>query len=86
MKHATQKLKAKIALAVMETEMQSKYDQKKRTTKQIWDIKLHLKPSLALILYNTLLHQMNVSYKSIFQIMAHRHLNKLNNFLNKRYA
>ena len=85
-KHATQKLKAKIALAVMETEMQNKYDQKRRTKKQIWDIKLHLKPSLTLILYNTLLHQMNVADKSIFQTIATRHLNKLINFPNKRYT
>ena len=55
-KHGTQKLKMKIACAVMETEMQNKQDQKRKIMKQIRDIKFQLKSSLILILCNTLLH------------------------------
>ena len=54
----------KIAHAVMETEMQNKYDQKRKIKKQIRDIKFQLQSSLTLILYNTLLHRINAAVKS----------------------
>ena len=63
-KHGTQKLKMKIARAVMETEMQNKHDQKRKIKKQIRDIKFQLQSSLTLILYNTLLHRINAAVKS----------------------
>ena len=72
-KHGTQKLKMKIARAVMETEIQNKHDQKRKIKKQIWYIKFQLKSSLTLILHNTLLHRINVAVKSRVKTIATRH-------------
>ena len=83
-KHGTQKLKMKIARAVRETEMQNKYDQKRKTKKQIRDIEFQLKSTLPLTLYNTLLHRINVAVKSRVKATTTRHLNKLSNLRNKR--
>ena len=74
----------KIARAVMETEIQNKHDQKGKIKKQIRDIKFQLKSSLTLILYNTLLHRVNVAVKSRVKAITTRHLNKLSNLRNKR--
>ena len=82
-KHSTQKSKIYIARAVMETEMQNKH-QKRKIKKQIRDIKFQLKSLLTLILYNTLLHQMNVAVTSRVNAIMTRHLNKLSNLCNKR--
>ena len=69
----------KIVCAVMETEMQNKQDQKRKIKKQIQDIKFQLKSSLILILYNTLLHGINVAVKSRVKAIMTRHFNKLSN-------
>ena len=83
-KHGTKKLKINIALAVLETEIQKKHDEKGKIKKQIGDIKFHLKSSLTLTLYNSLLHRINIAVKSRFKAITTRHLNKLSNLRNKR--
>ena len=83
-KHGTQKLKMKIVCAVMETEMQNKHDQKRKIKKQIQDFKFQLKSSLTLILYNTLLHRINVAVKSRVKAIMTGHFDKLSNLGNKR--
>ena len=82
-KHSTQQSKMNIARAVMETEMQNKH-QKRKIKKQIRDIKFQLKSLLTLILYNTLLHQINVAVTSRVNAIMTRNLNKLSNLCNKR--
>ena len=62
--------------AVVETEMQNKQNQKRKVKKQIRHIKFQLKALLTLILYSTLLHQINVAVKSRVKAMTTRHLNK----------
>ena len=83
-KYGTQKLKMKIARAVMETEIQNKHDRKRKFKKQIWDIKFQLKSSLTLILYNTLLQRINVVVKSRVKAITTGHLSKFSNLCNKR--
>ena len=92
-KHGTQKLKMKIARAVIaviaraviETEMQNKH-QERKIKKRIRDIKFQLKSSLTFIVYNTLLHRINVAVKSRVKVITTRRLNKLSNLRNKRSA
>ena len=84
LKYGTQKLKMKIACAIMETEMQNKHDQKRKIKKQIQDFKFQLKSSLTLILYNTLLHRINVAVKSRVKAIMTGHFDKLSNLGNKR--
>ena len=83
-KHGTQKLKIKLARVVMETEIQNKHDQKRKIKKQIRDIKINLKSSLALIFYHTLLHQINIAVKSKVKAITTRHTKKLINLRNKQ--
>ena len=83
-KRGTQKLKIKIARAVMETEIQNKHDQKRKIKKQIRAIKINLKSSLTLILYHTLLHQINIAVKSKVKAIMTRHTKKLINLSNKK--
>ena len=82
--YGTQKLKMKIARAVMETEMEDKHDQKRKIQKQFRDIKFQLKSSSTLILYNTLLDQINIAVKSTVKAITTRHLNKLSSLCNRR--
>ena len=83
-KHGTQKLKTKIARAVMETEIQNKHIQKRKIKKAIRDTKIKLKSSLTLIIYNTLLHQINIAVKSKVKAITSRHTKKLINLRDKR--
>ena len=56
----------------------------KKDQKQIRDIKINLKSSLTLILYHTLLHQINIAVKSRVKAITTRHTKKLINLRNKQ--
>ena len=59
--------------------MQNKHHQHKKMKKQIL-----VKSSLTLILYSTLLHQINIADKSRAKALMPKHLNKLSNLHKKR--
>ena len=62
-KAGSYKLKKRIARIVMESEMQAKHREKKTLQKDIRPLNI-LKTSLNLIIYNTLIHQINIAIKS----------------------
>ena len=66
-KNANQKLKLRIARIVMQTEMENKYHQKK-LEKDIDLISNQLKIGLGILLYNALLHKVNVAVRSRYAI------------------
>ena len=59
-KVGTYKLKRSIARIVMESEMQSKHCEKKKLWQDIQSLNIQLKTSLNLIIYNTLIHGINI--------------------------
>ena len=66
-KNANQKLKLRIARIVMQTEMENKYHQKK-LEKDIDLISNQLKIGLGILLYNALLHKVNIAVRSRYTI------------------
>ena len=79
-KNATHRLRQKISLLFMNTELENKYSEKKRKLKkEIKKICLELKRNLGLIILNTVLHQISVAVKSRLKNISKRHENKLFN-------
>ena len=75
----TYKLKRKIARLVMETELQNKHREKRILRKNIRSINVLLSTFLSVIVYNTLLHQINIAVKSPVKVIKLRHGKKLHN-------
>ena len=62
-RNGTYNLKRKIARLVMETELQNKHREKRKLRKDIRSINMLLSTSLSVIVYNALLHQINIAVK-----------------------
>ena len=75
----TYKLKRKIARLVMETVLQNKHREKRKLRKDIRSINMLLSTSLLMIVYNVLLHQINIAVKSRIKVIKLRHGRKLHN-------
>ena len=75
----TYKLKRKISRLVMEMELQNKHREKRKLWKDIRSINVSLSTSLSVIVYNTLLNQINIAVKSRIKVIKLRHGRKLNN-------
>ena len=78
-RNGTCKLKRKIAHLVMVTELQNKHREKRKLRKDIWSINVLLSTSLSVIVYNALLHQINIAVKSRIKVIKLRHGRKLHN-------
>ena len=78
-RNGTYKLKRKIARLVMETELQNKHREKRKLRKNIRSINVLLSTSLSVIVYNALLHQINIAVKSRIKVIKLRHGKKLHN-------
>ena len=76
----TYKLKRKISRLVMEMELQNKHREKRKLWKDIRSINVSLSTSLSVIVYNTLLNQINIAVKSRIKVIKLRHGKKLNNW------
>ena len=73
--------KLKLSLArIMESEMENKHDEKKKLKKEIVTISNQLKGVLGLILYNALVHKIELTVKSSFKSISFRHQKKLLKF------
>ena len=73
--------KLKLSLArIMESEMENKHDEKKKLKKEIVAISNQLKGVLGLILYNALVHKIELTVKSRFKSISFRHQKKLLKF------
>ena len=78
-RNGTYKLKRKSARLVMETELQNKHREKGKLRKNIRTINVLLSTSLSVIVYNALLHQINIAVKSRMKVIKLRHGKKLYN-------
>ena len=79
-KDDNKKLTRRIARIVMESQLQSKYREKKKLKKELTILNNQLKTSLNIILYNILIHQVNIAIKSRFKSIRLRHNKKLIKF------
>ena len=75
----TYKLMRKIARLVMETELKNKHREKGKLRKNIRTINVFLSTSLSVIVYNALLHQINIAVKSRIKVIKLRHGKKRHN-------
>ena len=71
-RNGTYKLKKKIARLVMETELQNKDREKCKLGKDNRSINVLLSTSLSVIVYNALVHQINIAAKSRIKIIKLR--------------
>ena len=63
----------------METEMQSKYSEKRKFKRELKQIHNRLKINLNLAILNAVVYQLNIALKSKFKVNANRHQKKLTN-------
>ena len=78
-KNATHRLRRKISLLFMNTELENKHSEKRKLKKEIKKICIELKRNLGLIILNTVLHQISVAVKSRLKNISKRHEHKLFN-------
>ena len=78
-KNATHKLRRKISLLVMNTELENKHSEKPKLKKEIKQICIELKRNLSLIILNTVLQQIRVAVKSRLKNISKRYENKIFN-------
>ena len=79
-KNGNRKLKIHIARIVMESEMENKHHKKKKFKKDIVLISNQLKIGLGVLLYNVLLHQVNIAIRSRYKLISIRHQKKIIKF------
>ena len=79
-KDDNKKLTRRIARILMESQLQSKHREKKELKKGLSILNNQLKTSLYIILYNTLIHQVNIAITSHFKAIRLRHNKKLIKF------
>ena len=85
LKHGNYKLQLRIARIAMETELQNKHREKSKLQKEIKNIGLQLKSELGLILYNTLIHQINKAIGSRRIAISSHHKKKLEKFQGRQH-
>ena len=76
-KNGTYNLKRKTASSVIEKELQNKHWEKRKLQKDIRSINVLLSTPLSVVVYNALLHQINISVKSRIKVIRLRHGKKL---------
>ena len=72
-RHGTQHLRRKLARKIMESELQHKYIEKRKIKKKILETTLKLRNNVSLIIYRTVLHQINTAIKSRTKSILTRH-------------
>ena len=77
-KHETIRLKKKIPLIIMDAELQNKHTEKRKLKKKILEVTGKLKKKVRVIIYSTILHQINKAIKSKEKAISTRHTNKIN--------
>ena len=79
-KDDNKKLTGRIARVVIENQPQSKHREKKKLRKELTILNNQLETNLNIILYNTLIHQVNIAIKRRFKSVRLRHNKKLIKF------
>ena len=64
---------------MIETELQNKHREKRKLRKDIRSLNMLLSISLSVIVYNALLHQINIAVKSRIKVIKLQHGKKLHN-------
>ena len=83
-KSGSYKLKCKISKLIMQTELDNKHHEKRKLRKEIRSTGMKLKSTLGLILFNSLLHQLNIAIKSRQKSVIYSHQKKLCNLRTKQ--
>ena len=78
------KLKKGIPRIIMENVSQCKHTEKKKVRKEILELDKKLWLSLSIVIYHTLLHQINIAVKSRLKAISKRHAKKLTMFNNRQ--
>ena len=78
------KIKKKIAKLVMETEIQDKQHHIRKIRKNIRSLKMSLKSTLGVFLFNTVIHQAEVAIRSRLLSIKKRHHKKINKLRNNK--
>ena len=68
----------------METELQSKHNQKKKMKNELRSVNITLKSKLSVIFYNCLIDQFNIASKIKLKAIRKSHLRKLDQFRRRR--
>ena len=77
-KHETIRLKKKIPLIIMDAELQNKHTEKRKLKKKILEVTGKLRKKVRVIIYSTILHQINKAIKSKEKAISTRHTKKIN--------
>ena len=80
LKHSNHKLKSRIAKIVMEAELQNKHCEKKKLKKEIKQIGVELNRMLGIILYSSLIYQINIAVSSRRVAISVHHKKKIEKF------
>ena len=78
------KLKKGIPRIIMENVSQCKHTEKKKVRKEILELDKKLWLCLSIVIYHTLLHQINIAVKSRLKAISKRHAKKLTMFNNRQ--
>ena len=65
----------------MESEMENKHHEKEKLNKDIVLISNQLKIGLSALLYNALLHHVNIAVRSCYKVISIRHQKKIINLI-----
>lgn len=74
--NVNRKLKLRRARIVMKSEAENKHQEKKRLKKDILLISNQHKAGLGVLLYNALLHQVNIAVRCHYKVISIRHRKK----------
>ena len=72
------RLKKKIARIIMDAELQNKHTEKRKLKKKFLEVTGKLRRKVTVIIYSTILHQINKAIKSKEKAISTRHTKKMN--------
>ena len=76
-KHGTIRLKKKIACIIMDAELQSKHTEKRKLKKKILEVTGRVRKKVTVIIYSTILHQINKAINSKEKAISTKKINRL---------
>ena len=77
-KLGTIRLKKKITRTIMDAELQNKHTEKRKLKKKVLEVTSNLRRKVTVIIYSTILHQINKTIKSKEKAISVRHTKKIN--------
>ena len=77
-KDRTTQLKKKIACIIMDADLQNKHTEKRKLKQKFLEVTGKLRRKVTIIIYSTILHQINKAIKSKGKAISTRHTKKMN--------